>query len=337
MQVISKHDEVSDDLAERVANYQKDLEAVKEEIGKAVVGQQVVVMDFMKALIANGHVLIEGVPGLAKTLLIRTLSEVMGCKFSRIQFTPDLLPSDILGITTYEKDRGFYVLKGPIFANFVLADEINRAPPKVQSALLEVMQEKQVTIGREAFQVEPPFFVLATQNPLENLGTYPLPEAQMDRFLFKIFIDYPTLEEEREILTHNITSKKFEQINLKPVMGRDKILKMQEDVQDIYCDEKIENYIVRLIDATRYPDKYKIEMGRYLEFGASPRGSIGIYVAAKADALVNGKTFVTPQNVKNVAMNVLRHRVAINYEGQAESIKADDVIKEILDNVPVHS
>lgn len=336
MQVIQKREETPDDLAGRFAEYHNDIEQVRSEIGKAVVGQERVVTDFMIALVANGHVLIEGVPGLAKTLLIRTLSQVMGCKYSRIQFTPDLLPSDILGITTYEKERGFYVLKGPIFSNFVLADEINRAPPKVQSALLEVMQEKQVTIGREGFQVDPPFFVLATQNPLENLGTYPLPEAQMDRFLFKIYIGYPTLKEEQEILTKNITSRKFESIDVKPVMGKEKILKMQEDVQTVYCDEKIESYIVRIIDATRNPDKYSIKLGRFLEFGASPRGSIGIYIASKADAMLEGKTYVTPQNVKNVALNVLRHRVSINYEGQAEDITPDMVIKEVLDTVPVH-
>ena len=337
MRVISKREEASEDLVARFEEYHNDIKDVRNEIAKAVVGQERVVTDFMIALVANGHVLIEGVPGLAKTLLIRTLSEVMGCKYSRIQFTPDLLPSDILGITTYEKERGFYVLKGPIFANFVLADEINRAPPKVQSALLEVMQEKQVTIGREGFQVDPPFFVLATQNPLENLGTYPLPEAQMDRFLFKIFIDYPTLEEERLILTQNITSRKFESIDVKPVTGQEKILKMQDDVKSVYCDDKIESYIVRIIDATRHPDKYKIKLGKYLEFGASPRGSIGIYIAAKADAMLSGKTYVTPQNVKNVAPNVLRHRIAINYEGQAEDVTPDMVIKEVLDTVPVHS
>ncbi|MFT4308135.1 MAG: AAA family ATPase [Candidatus Woesearchaeota archaeon] len=337
MQVISKREETPEDLVARFEEYHKDITDIRSEIAKAVVGQERVVTDFMIALVANGHVLIEGVPGLAKTLLIRTLSQVMGCKFSRVQFTPDLLPSDILGITTYEKERGFYVLKGPIFANFVLADEINRAPPKVQSALLEVMQEKQVTIGREGFEVEPPFFVLATQNPLENLGTYPLPEAQMDRFLFKIFIDYPSLEEERLILTQNITSRKFESIDVKPITGRDKILKMQDDVKSVYCDDKIETYIVRLIDATRNPDRYGIKLGKYLEFGASPRGSIGIYIAAKADAMLSGKTYVTPQNVKNVAPNVLRHRIAINYEGQAEDVTSDMVIKEVLDTVPVHS
>lgn len=337
MQVISKREDTSDDLAARFHAYHTDIKAVRSEIAKAVVGQERVVTDFMIALVANGHVLIEGVPGLAKTLLIRTLSEVMGCKYSRIQFTPDLLPSDILGITTYEKERGFYVLKGPIFANFVLADEINRAPPKVQSALLEVMQEKQVTIGREGFQVDPPFFVLATQNPLENLGTYPLPEAQMDRFLFKIFIDYPTLEEERLILTQNITSRTFESIDVKPVTGQEKILRMQDDVKSVYCDDKIESYIVRIIDATRNPDRYGIKLGKYLEFGASPRGSIGIYISAKADAMLSGKTYVTPQNVKNVAPNVLRHRIAINYEGQAEDVTSDMVIKEVLDTVPVHS
>ena len=234
MKVFSKKGEASESFEARLKEYQNDFMLVKKEIGKAVIGQEETVLDFIKALISNGNVLIEGVPGLAKTLLIRTLSQVMGCKYSRIQFTPDLLPSDILGITTYEKDRGFYVLKGPIFANFILADEINRAPPKVQSALLEVMQEKQVTIGREAFEVEEPFFVLATQNPLENIGTYPLPEAQMDRFLFKIFIGYPKLEEEKLILKNNISISKFEDLDVTPIFSREKIIQMQKDTMEIY-------------------------------------------------------------------------------------------------------
>ncbi len=335
MKVFSKHKVQEEDFENKVKEYQKDFELVKKEISKAVVGQTKIVDDFLKALIANGNVLIEGVPGLAKTLLIRTLSEVMGCKFSRIQFTPDLLPSDILGITTYEKERGFYVLKGPIFANFILADEINRAPPKVQSALLEVMQERQVTIGRESFEVEMPFFVLATQNPLENLGTYPLPEAQMDRFLFKLFIDYPTPKEEKLILKKNISTRKFESINLNKVFSKEKIIQLQKDVEKVYVDEKIEEYIVRIIDASRHPEKYHLRLGKYIEWGSSPRGSIGLYNAAKADALLNGKTYVTPQNVKNVVHNVLRHRITINYEGQAENITSDKIIDEIITKVPV--
>ncbi|MFT4309595.1 MAG: AAA family ATPase [Candidatus Woesearchaeota archaeon] len=335
MKVYSKKTGVSEDFEARLKEYQSDIDSVKKEISKAVIGQDEVVQDFIKALISNGNVLIEGVPGLAKTLLIRTLSEVMGCKYSRIQFTPDLLPSDILGITTYEKERGFYVLKGPIFANFILADEINRAPPKVQSALLEVMQEKQVTIGREAFEVESPFFVLATQNPLENIGTYPLPEAQMDRFLFKLFIKYPKIEEEKLILKRNITINDFEYMEVMPVFSREKILQMQKDTLEIYSDSKIEDYIVRMIDATRNPQKYDIKLGKYIEWGASPRGSIGLYIASKADALVRGRSYVTPQNVKNVALNVLRHRLIINYEGQAENITPDKIIEEVLSKLPV--
>jgi MoxR-like ATPase len=335
MRVYSKKGETSESFEARLKEYQKDIDLVKKEISKAVVGQDEVVLDFIKAMISNGNVLIEGVPGLAKTLLIRTLSQVMGCKYSRIQFTPDLLPSDILGITTYEKERGFYVLKGPIFANFILADEINRAPPKVQSALLEVMQEKQVTIGREAFEVETPFFVLATQNPLENIGTYPLPEAQMDRFLFKIFIGYPTLEEEKEILRKNITLSSFDDLKVEGVFSREKILQMQKDTLEIYSDKKIEDYIVRIVDATRTPQKYDIKLGKFLDWGSSPRGSIGLFIASKADALVRGRSYVTPQNVKNVAHNVLRHRVIINYEGQAENITSDKIIEEILSKLPV--
>jgi MoxR-like ATPase len=335
MRVFSKKNETSEGFENRLREYQNDFNLVKKEISKAVVGQEEVVLDFIKALIANGNVLIEGVPGLAKTLLIRTLSQVMGCKYSRIQFTPDLLPSDILGITTYEKERGFYVLKGPIFANFILADEINRAPPKVQSALLEVMQEKQVTIGREAFEVEAPFFVLATQNPLENIGTYPLPEAQMDRFLFKIYIGYPKIEEEKLILKNNISINKFEDLDVTAIFSREKILQMQKDTMEIYSDQKIEDYIVRIIDATRNHQKYDIKLGKFIEWGASPRGSIGLYIASKADALVRGRSYVTPQNVKNVAYNVLRHRLIINYEGQAENITSDKIIEEILSKLPV--
>lgn len=324
-----------DDFSKRVAVCKKDIESIKKEVSKVVIGQQEIVDSLIRAIISDGHVLLEGVPGLAKTLVVRTIASVFGCDFKRIQFTPDLLPADLIGITTYDKEKGFYVVKGPIFTNFVLADEINRAPPKVQSALLECMQERQATIGRESFQIPSPFFVLATQNPLESLGTYPLPEAQIDRFLFKLKVGYPNLEEENLILENNITIKKFEAYNLRPIYSAEKLMKLQETVKQIYCDEKIKKYVVSIVDATRHPNDYGIKLGKYIEWGASPRASIGLYIASKAEALMHGKTFVVPQFVKNVAFDVLRHRIIVNYEGQSENITSEDIIKEVLNRVPI--
>ncbi len=321
--------------SEKIIKDQKIINEIKKEVSNIIVGQEKVVNGFLRALLANGNVLVEGVPGLAKTLIVRALSAVMGCGFSRIQFTPDLLPTDIIGITAYERERGFYVLKGPIFSNFILADEINRAPPKVQSALLECMQEKQATIGKETFSMPMPFFVLATQNPLEQVGVYPLPEAQIDRFLFKIEIGYPSINEEQIILNKNITTKKFENFTLKPIMSTEKILELQDDVKKVYLDKKIEKYIIQIIDATRNPNNYKVKLGNYINYGASPRASIGLFIASKAEALMNGKTFVTPQDVKEVAYDILRHRLILNYEAQSENIKVEDVISEILARVPV--
>ena len=321
--------------SEKIIKDQKIINDIKKEISNAVVGQEKVINGFLRAFLSDGNVLVEGVPGLAKTLIVRALSVVMGCGFSRIQFTPDLLPTDIIGITAYEREKGFYVLKGPIFSNFILADEINRAPPKVQSALLECMQEKQATIGKETFTMPTPFFILATQNPLEQLGVYPLPEAQVDRFLFKINIGYPTLKEEQIILNNNITTSKFENFRLKSIMSAEKILELQDDVKKIYLDKKIENYIVQIVDATRNPDNYKIKLGNYIDWGASPRASIGLFIASKAEALMQGKAFVTPQHVKEVAYDVLRHRIILSYEAQSENIRVEDVISEILARVPV--
>ncbi|PIU30427.1 ATPase [Candidatus Woesearchaeota archaeon CG07_land_8_20_14_0_80_44_23] len=323
------------ELGSMVSRDRSTINRIKEEIAKVIVGQEDVVDGFMRALMANGHVLIEGVPGLAKTLMIRSLAKAIGCDFSRVQFTPDLLPTDIVGITAYDKQKGFYVVKGPIFSNLVLADEINRAPPKVQSALLECMQEKQATIGNRTFPMKQPFFVMATQNPLENLGTYPLPEAQMDRFMFKLNIGYPTLDNEEEILKKNISTRTFESFPLKAVTSPSKILTIQNDVQKIYIDKKIEKYIVKIVDATRHPDTYKITLGKYIEWGASPRASIGIFISAKAQALMSGKTFVIPEYVKKVVPDVLRHRLIINYEGQAEGITPNKVISEVLEKIEV--
>lgn len=328
-------DSSKQELAKRMESYQKKIQEVKDEIGKSVVGQLDVVNAMFRALIANGHVLLEGVPGIAKTLLVRTISTVTSCTFSRIQFTPDLLPTDIIGITAFEKDKGFYVVKGPIFGNFILADEINRAPPKVQSALLQCMQERQATIGKETFELFPPFFVLATQNPIESLGTYPLPDAQLDRFLFKINVGYPSLEDEQQILGSNISTRKFESINLRPILSQQHLISMQQDVHNIYLDKKIEKYIVRIVDATRNPDKYKLKYGKYIEWGSSPRASIGLFIAAKAEAMVSNKLFVTPHDVKTIAPDVLRHRIVLNYEGQAEGLSTDTIIEEILNKVPV--
>jgi len=300
-----------------------------------VIGQKIIIGHFLEALLANGHVLVEGVPGLAKTLLVRTLSVVTGCAFSRIQFTPDLLPTDIIGITMYEEGKGFYSIKGPVFSNFILADEINRAPPKVQSALLEAMQEKQVTIGKETFNLPVPFFVMATQNPLENLGTYPLPEAQIDRFIYKLKIDYPSFDEELEILHNNITTHTFNEFEIMPILNDSEIVRMQKAIKKIYLDKRVEKYIVTIIEATRNPSKYNIETGRYINFGGSPRSSIALFITSKAHAAINGRAYVTPEDVKAVAYNVLRHRILLNYEGQAEEIQTETIIDEILKKIPI--
>lgn len=322
-------------LQNEVNEFKEKVDIIRKEISKTVIGQTEMVTNLLEVIFSNGHVLVEGIPGIGKTLLVRTLSQITGCKFSRIQFTPDLLPTDILGLTTYEEGRGFYTVKGPIFANFVLADEINRSPPKVQSALLEVMQEKQVTIGKETFQIPLPFFVMATQNPVENLGTYKLPEAQTDRFLYKLRMSYPTMTEEQEILNHNITLRKFETFQLTPVLDPDQILRAQELTKKIKINKKIEKYIVRIIDCTRNPDKYKLENGKYIQYGASPRSSISMYIGSKSHALIKGRTYVTPQDVKDIAFNVLRHRILINFEGEAEEVSTETIIKEILDKVPI--
>lgn len=323
------------ELQRVLKTHKEHLDRVKAEVKKAVVGQEETVDSVLRALLAGGHVLLEGVPGLAKTLLVNTLSVITGCIFSRIQFTPDLLPSDIVGLTSYQREVGFYTIKGPVFANLVLADEINRAPPKVQSALLEAMQEHQVTIGKETFPLPKPFFVLATQNPIEQAGTYPLPEAQVDRFLFKLNIGYPTLEEEQKILSVNIEVRKFAGIDLERVMTPEDIITMQADVKRVYLDPKLEKYIVSIVDATRNPDKYKIKQGRFIAYGASPRASIGLVLGSKAECLLRARTYVTPHDVKKIGADVLRHRMIINYEGQAEGITSEEIIKEILDKVPV--
>jgi len=321
---------------EKIEEYARLVELVREEMSKTIVGQQGVIGWLLSAMLCNGHVLVEGVPGIAKTLIVRTLSKVTGGDFSRIQFTADLLPTDVTGLTIYEeKTKQFKVVKGPVFANFLLADEINRSPPKTQSALLEAMQEKEVTIGDTTYDLPDPFFVMATQNPIEQGGVYTLPEAQVDRFLFKVIVDYPTEEDEMEILERNMTLRNFNSYELKAVINPQKIVEMQHDVKKVYMSNEIARYIVDLVDATRNPSKYKIEKGKYIGYGASPRASIGLFIAAKAQALMKKSPYVLPEHVKEIAAQVLRHRLLLNYEGQAENVSSDDIIKEILEKVKV--
>ena len=329
---------VSPETKSRIEAYYKRFAEVKKEIAKAVVGQEEMIGLLLEALIANGHVLLEGVPGIGKTLLVRTISRIIGCSYSRIQFTPDLLPTDIVGVTTYEEGKGFFTVKGPVFANFVLGDEINRSPPKVQSALLEAMQERQVTIGKETFKLPVPFFVMATQNPVENLGTYRLPEAQLDRFLFKLLMHYPSVKEEESILDTNITLKTFESFEIQAVLGEQDIVEIQKLVNEVYIDDKIKRYIVRIIDATRNPQEYELDLGsKFIDFGASPRGSISLFIAAKAHALARGRSYVTHKDIKDLAPHILRHRILLNFEGQAEGIKTEDIVEEIIKKVPLIS
>jgi MoxR-like ATPase len=318
-----------------VEQYGKELQAIRDEMARIVVGQTSVIDNMLVGLIANGHILVEAIPGLAKTLIIRALAKTTGCEFKRIQFTVDLLPTDITGITAYNEKKGFYTVKGPIFANFILADEINRAPPKTQSALLEAMGEHQVTIGTNTFKLPDPFFVLATQNPIETAGTYSLPEAQLDRFLFKLFVDYPSLSEEQLILNKNINLKSFDSYKLKSIITPERLVEMQRDAKRVYLSEKVEKYVVDITNATRQPEKYGINLGKYIEWGASPRNSINLFIASKARAMLEGKAFVTPNHVKKIAYDVMRHRIILNYEGMAESIKTDSIVKEILSKVPM--
>jgi MoxR-like ATPase len=322
-------------LKSKIPEYVKIVKDVKKEIGKIVIGQEKIIDTIITGLVANGHILLEGVPGIAKTVLIRTLAAATGGLFNRIQFTVDLLPTDITGLTAYSEEKGFYTIKGPVFANFVLADEINRAPPKVQSAMLEAMAEKQVTIGKETFPMMKPFFVLATENPIETSGTYPLPEAQVDRFIFQVNMGYPTFDEEVEVIKTNIQVKGFSEYGIKPVTSPEKVIEMQETAKKIYVSPEVERYIVQLTEATRNPKKFGIELGNYIEWGASPRASIFMYLASKSNAMLRGDTFVTPSHVKDIAYNVLRHRIILNYEGLGENIQTDQIISEILSKVPV--
>lgn len=301
---------------------------------QVIVGQKHLVESLLIGLLSDGHVLLEGVPGLAKTLAIKTLASLIDAKYSRIQFTPDLLPADVIGTMIYsQKDESFIAKKGPIFANFVLADEINRAPAKVQSALLEAMQERQVTIGKTTFQLPKPFLVLATQNPIEQEGTYPLPEAQVDRFMLKVVIDYPKLEEEKLIIRQQI---KGEKQSVKPVLSTDEIMKAREIVREVYLDEKIEQYIADIVFCTRYPEKYGLkEIKDYIEFGGSPRASINLALAARAYAFIKRRGYVIPEDVRSVAHDVLRHRIGLTYEAEANNIASEEIISKIVNKVEV--
>ena len=304
------------------------------EMNKVIVGQKKMSERLLVALLSNGHVLLEGVPGLAKTLAISTLAKTIDAKFSRLQFTPDLLPADIIGTQIYSpKNEKFSIKKGPIFANFVLADEINRAPAKVQSALLEAMQERQVTIGGESFDLDKPFLVMATQNPVEQEGTYPLPEAQVDRFMLKVVIDYPKKEEEKIIIRNNL-AKKFPSPN--SVLKTDAIIKARNLVKEVYMDEKIEQYIIDIVFATRYPEQYGLEKFKdMIAFGGSPRASINLAAAAKAFAFIKRRGYVIPEDVRALCHDVLRHRIGITYEAEAENITTEDIITEILNTVEI--
>jgi len=304
------------------------------EMNKVIVGQKQMIESLLIGLLGNGHILLEGVPGLAKTLAINTLSKAVQGSFSRVQFTPDLLPADVVGTMIYNmKVNDFSIKKGPIFANFVLADEINRAPAKVQSALLEAMQERQITIGDETFKLDEPFLVMATQNPVEQEGTYPLPEAQVDRFMLKVVIDYPRLQDEQMIMRNNLTGN-FGTVN--PVISVEQILKARESVNEVYMDEKIEKYILDIIFATRYPEKYNLpQLKDLISFGASPRGSINLAKAAKCFAFIKRRGYVIPEDVRAVVTDVLRHRIGITYEAEAENVTSVDIINSIINEVEV--
>ena len=323
-------------ITERVREESGFIDSVVNEIGKVIVGQKYLVERLLVGLLADGHILLEGVPGLAKTTSVITLAKTIQAKYQRIQFTPDLLPADLLGTLIYNpKDGDFSIRKGPIFANIILADEINRAPAKVQSALLECMQEKRVTIGDKTFNLESPFLVLATQNPIEQEGTYPLPEAQVDRFMLKLKITYPPKNEEREILDRLTGPVSLEKVEIKPLLSPADILRLRSIVTEIYIDDKIKDYIIDIVQASRNPKEYKIEVEDLIEYGASPRATIFLAIAAKAYAFLQGRGYVIPQDVKTIGMDVLRHRIIISYEAEAEEITPEDVIHKIFDHIEV--
>lgn len=322
------------ELNERIEKQSAFITNLVTGMDQVIVGQKHLVESLLIGLLSDGHVLLEGVPGLAKTLAIKTLASLIDSKYSRVQFTPDLLPADVIGTMVYsQREENFQVKKGPIFANFVLADEINRAPAKVQSALLEAMQERQVTIGKETFKLPEPFLVLATQNPIEQEGTYPLPEAQVDRFMLKVVIDYPKHEEEREIIRGHISGKSQE---VKPIIKAEEIIEARKVVQQVYIDEKIERYIVDIVFASRFPEQYGLkELKDYIEFGGSPRASINLALAARTYAFIKRRGYVVPEDVRAVAHDVLRHRIGLSYEAEANNVNSDEIVSQILNKVEV--
>lgn len=322
------------ELNDLIASKSSFVNMITQGMDQVIVGQKHLVDSLMIGLLSNGHILLEGVPGLAKTLAIKTLASLIDAKYSRIQFTPDLLPADVMGTMIYSQAKEqFQIKKGPIFANFVLADEINRAPAKVQSALLEAMQERQVTIGEQTFKLDDPFLVMATQNPIDQEGTYPLPEAQVDRFMLKVIIGYPKKEEEKLIIRQNISGRK---IDIKPVLQPSEIIEAREIVQKVYIDEKIERYIVDIVFATRFPQDYGLgELKEMISFGASPRASISLALAARAYAFLKQRGYVIPEDVRAVCHDVLRHRIGLSYEAEANNMTAEEIISEILNKVEV--
>ena len=322
------------ELNERIERQSAFVTNLTTGMDQVIVGQKHLVESLLIGLLSDGHVLLEGVPGLAKTLAIKTLASLIDAQYSRIQFTPDLLPADVIGTMVYsQKDETFQIKKGPVFANFVLADEINRAPAKVQSALLEAMQERQVTIGNETFRLPEPFLVLATQNPIEQEGTYPLPEAQVDRCMLKVVIDYPKLEEEKLIIRQNINGEKF---NVRPILKAEEIIEARKVVRQVYLDEKIEKYIVDIVFATRFPEKYDLkELKDMIGFGGSPRASINLALAARSYAFIKRRGYVIPEDVRAVAHDVLRHRIGLTYEAEASNMTSDEIVSKILNKVEV--
>jgi MoxR-like ATPase len=333
----SKYADLSEEeMDEKAEEMQELLHKMENEVQKGFIGQEDVIHKILLTIAAGGNILLEGVPGLGKSLLVEQLSRVVeDTEMHRIQFTPDLLPSDIVGTEAYNEDKGFYVEKGPIFANFILADEINRAPPKVQSAMLEAMQEHKVSIGDETFHLPEPFFTMATQNPVEQGGTYPLPEAQIDRFLFKIYLDYPEKHNEQKIIDMNANVKDLDDFDVEPVVDRQDVLNIQEFSKVVKVSDEIKAYIVDLVDASRNPENYNMEYSEYIDWGCTPRASINLALAGRANAMYNGRHYVTPEDIREVVKDVFIHRIILNYEGEAQGLEVEDIIQNIVNRVPV--
>ncbi len=323
------------EINERILRESAFVDDLKKALGQVIVGQEDLINRILIGLLANGHILLEGVPGLAKTLIVNTLAQLINTKFQRIQFTPDMLPADLLGTLIYnQKSSSFEIRKGPIFANIILADEINRSPAKVQSALLEAMQERQVTIGDETYKLDAPFLVLATQNPIEQEGTYPLPEAQVDRFMLKIKVDYPDIKDERKILRRMALTQQNNEVE--PVINVEQILKAQKVINDIYVDEKVEDYVLDLVFATRDPKKYNLsDLENLIEYGASPRATINLVLAAKSRAFLKHRGYITPEDIRYVGWDVLRHRIILTYEAEAEELTSEDILQRLFDSIKI--